>query len=205
MIEAQTQFIEEATKIAGEIPQFTEGYRVLFLIQRTSDGGDTNNSKLRSYVSRNHDEWVQFLAKLLEERSFYPHLSLRIYQSLNDRNIEKAIRYFKGHMLNADFYAEPDRLSFYTQIQRRWLSSLMIPASRNSSWFLFDIDIKDKNVGYDVIAQLPIDVAEKAILRETKNGYHLFTPPFNHTTLQYLVDFPEKVSLKKDALMLLKY
>ena len=44
-------YVGEALDIAEQHEGFTDGCRVLFLIQRHSDGGHTNNSKLRSYIS----------------------------------------------------------------------------------------------------------------------------------------------------------
>lgn len=193
-------FIDTANEIAHKHKDFTDGCRVLFLIQRTSDGGHSNNSKLRSYISKNSEEWVYTLAKLLQEKADYPQMSLRIYQSLNTRNVEKGIMHFKHTMLDADYYNKEQKQWFYLDVRNRIVSALMKPACADSSLFLYDIDTKDEYLVLDFKTLLS---SQTKIIHEyeTKNGYHIITYPFDPN----LFICPLYVDLKKDALMLLDY
>ena len=188
----------EAERIAEKVKGFTHGCRVLMLIQRHSDGGHTNNSKLRSYISRGHEEWVKSLAKLLQEKEQYPHLPLRIYQTLNERDIEKGIREFKHASLEADYYDDEQRQWFYLDVRNRIVSSLMKPSSAKTSYFLFDVDLEE----VPRLLELGLkELTEIVLTYKTKNGWHIITKPFNPN----LVSLPENVELKKDSMMLLAF
>lgn len=194
------RFIREAESIADTHDGFTDGCRVLFLIQRHSDGGHTNNSKLRAYISRNSDEWIEACGKLLKEKDDYPHLPLRIYQSLNARNIEKGIMHFKHAMLDADYYDTALRQNFYLDVRNRIVSALMKPPSAATSFFLFDCDTQDEAV----LAPFRTEVGKLTnIIHEypSKSGVHIITGPFNPN----LITPPKDIELKKDAMMLLKF
>lgn len=193
-------YVAEALDIAEQHEGFTDGCRVLFLIQRHSDGGHTNNSKLRSYISRNHDEWLVACAKLLQEKAHYPKLPLRIYQSLNERNIEKGIMHFKHAMLDADYFADDQRQGFYLDVRNRIVSALMKPPSAAQSYFLYDCDTQDETV----LTALREELGKYTkIVHEypSKSGRHIVTEPFNPN----LAKLPKLVEYKKDAMMLLAF
>lgn len=197
-----TYYTGLAVQIATRFPDFTEGCRVLYLIQRASDGGHTNNSKLRSYITKNNDEWIEGLAKLLQEKEQYAELPLRIYQSLNARNIEKGIRQFKQMQLDADYQDPDQRQWFYLDARNRIVSAIMRPNCADTSLFLIDVDTKDAQVFFSVKEYLSAINPQLFITSyETKNGYHIITNPFNPA----LLVLPENCELKKDALMLLSY
>lgn len=192
--------VAHADAIARAHPGFQDGCRVLFLIQRHSDGGHTNNSKLRAYISRNPEEWMIALAKLLQEKKEYPDLPLRIYQTLNARDIDKGIRHFKHAMLDADYYDNEMRQWFYLDVRNRIISALMKPPSRAESRFLFDVDTQEPSVLDTLRAEL---WKHTVIVHEypSKNGVHIITEPFNPN----LLSLPAQVECKKDAMMLLAY
>lgn len=199
-ISADSMFLAE--EIAKAHEGFTDGCRVLFLIQRHSDGGHTNNSKLRAYISRTPEEWVTALAKLLDEKKQHQHLPLRIYQTLNARDIEKGIRHFKHAMLDADFYDDEQRRWFYLDVRNRIISSFMKPPSKAQSYFLYDVDTQDEETHKRLKEQL--EQHTKIVhVYNTKNGAHVITNPFNHN----LVKLPQdgSIEFKKDAMMLLAY
>jgi hypothetical protein len=192
---------DQAVQIAVRFPDFTEGCRVLFLIQRASDGGHTNNSKLRTYITRNNDEWIEALAKLLQEKEQYLEIPLRIYQTLNARNIEKGIRQYKMMQLEADYYDTDSRQWFYIDARNRIVSALMRPNVSETSMFIIDIDTKDGAVFQNVMLSLKEIGQEAVTYYDTKNGFHIITNPFNPALLK----LPENCELKKDAMMLLAY
>ena len=194
------EFMAAALSIAEKHEGFTDGCRVLFLIQRHSDGGHTNNSKLRSYISRNNDEWLTACAKLLHEKSEYPNLPLRIYQSLNARNIEKGIMHFKHAMLDADYYDMAQRQDFYLDVRNRIISALMKPPSAAESFFLYDCDTQDATT----LSILREELQKYTnIVHEypSKSGVHIITGPFNPN----LAKLPSLIEFKKDAMMLLSF
>src|SRR3990167_2006161 len=190
----------EAEDIAEQHNDFTDGCRVLFLIQRHSDGGHTNNSKLRAYITQNTEEWIVALGKLLHEKEQYPSIPLRIYQSLNERNIEKGIMHFKHMMLDADYYDTESRIGFYLDVRNRIVSALMKPPSAAQSYFLYDCDTQDEVL----LAALREDLQQHTkIVHEypSKSGRHIITEPFNPN----LINLPAMIEYKKDAMMLLKF
>ena len=193
-------YVAEAHDIAEQHNDFTAGCRILFLIQRHSDGGHTNNSKLRAYISRNSEEWIVALSKLLHEKEQYPQLPLRIYQSLNSRDIEKGIMHFKHAMLDADYYDTESRIGFYLDVRNRIVSAIMKPPSAAQSYFLYDCDTQDESV----LATLREELQRHTkIIHEypSKSGRHIITEPFNPN----LAKLPALIEFKKDAMMLLKY
>jgi hypothetical protein len=192
--------IAEAERIFTTHHQFTEGYRVMFLIQRHADGGHNNNSKLRSYITQDSEGWIIALAKLIQERKMYPNIPLRIYQTINKRNVEKGIRQFKFMSLEADYYDDQMRHEFFIDVHNRMISALMKQSSADESLFLYDIDTDDQEVIFYVKRDLQ---QQTTIVNEypSKNGYHVITKPFNPNNIK----LPEMVEWKKDAMMLLKY
>lgn len=195
------EYLLRANQIAEDFRQFTYGCRVLFLIQRHKDGGHTNNSKLRMYVVRDTEEWINALGKLLQEKDQHPEIALRIYQTLNSRNIKKAIHTLKQMQLDADYYDEPSMVSFYIDIKNRWVSALMKKPNKAESNFLIDVDTKEKEeikAVDDALSQINIEVLLKY---PTKNGWHYVTKPFNPNLFVAM----ENVEIKTDAMMLLAY
>ena len=200
LVNIEQRHIDEATRIAERFPNFTGGCRVLFLIQRHSDGGHTNNSKLRSYISRNSEEWIKCLAKLLQEMEFYPEIPLRIYQTINTRNVDKGIREFKKASLDADYLDDNSRQWFYLDVRNRIISAIMQRRCRESGYFLYDCDTKDEGI----MTKIRWALSELTTILEdypSKNGYHIITKPFNHT----LIRLPEEITMSPDAMMLLKW
>jgi hypothetical protein len=195
---------DQAVQIAVRFPDFTEGCRVLFLIQRASDGGHTNNSKLRTYITRNNDEWIEALAKLLQEKEQYLEIPLRIYQTLNARNIEKGIRQYKMMQLEADYYDTESRHWFYLDARNRIVSALMRPNVAETSLFLIDVDTQGDEIVANIcndLQYLPDGGSLYVDSYATKNGTHIITKPFNPSLLK----LPENCEMKKDAMMLLAF
>lgn len=197
----EEKYMKEAEVKAPRVPLFTSGVRVLFLLQRHKDGGHTNNSKLRMYITRDTAEWIDAYAKLLQEKDDYPEIALRIYQTLNARDIKKAVRTFKEKQLDNDYADEETFTNFYVDIKNRWVSSLMAPQNRVTSDFLIDVDTKEdatctlvekaiNDLGLNIIGFYP-----------SKKGYHYIVNPFNLTLFPKI----DMVEVKKDPMMLLAF
>lgn len=101
-ISYKEDILRMAEDIVYDFAYFTTGYRVLFLIHRNKEGGDTNNTKVRKVIVYNSLEYIDALYGILMEKS-KSDLPLRIYASVNERDFEKAIRQFKQEQLDSDY------------------------------------------------------------------------------------------------------
>lgn len=197
-------FEQEKIRIAKNIVEkfsfFSTGVRVLLLLQRHKEGGETNNSKLRKIVTKNEQEYYDAVLSLVSDK-MDSELPLRIYASSNERDFDKAIRKFKFEQLEADYYSEEQRNNFYLDIKNRFIGCLMQPQQRATSFFLFDCDETEEQK--DVLGQLLQLIPNEHIVFQykTKNGWHVITNPFNYTK----ISFPPNIELKKDGLLLLDY
>lgn len=73
----------------------------------------------------------------------------------------------------------------------------MKPQSKKTSYFLLDIDTKDKKE-LNLIMESVGKISRNYIKYETKNGWHVVCPPFNPELLK-------GVDTKKDGMLLLYY
>lgn len=186
----------EAKELVEDFKEFTSGYHCLFLLQRHKEGGETNNSKLKKIIVNGAKEYEEALRGLLKD--FYESdEKLRIYAACNERDMKKAIRQFRHEQLEAEDFGQEQYEKFYLDIRNRFFGCLMQPGSAKESKFLWDIDSNDDA---EFLQQLP---AEIPILKKykTNQGWHFVTGPFNYTKMV----LPKYASLKKDALILLKY
>lgn len=195
--------MRKVNAIYSEFFYFADGYRVLFLIHRNKEGGETNNSKVRKIITRNRQEWYDAVIDLVNEQA-ESKLPLRIYASLNERNFKKAIRQFKFEQLEADYYDEEQKDNFYLDVKNRFIGCLMQPQQAKTSYFLFDCDdVEGRDVHGEMLSALNDGNAQELIITQykTKNGWHIITNPFNYTTIK----MPDGVEMKKDGLILLAY
>lgn len=190
---------KRAQNIFNEFKQFTSGTRVLLLLQRHKEGGQTHNSKLHKIVTRNEKDFLDALIEM-EKRMNESDEVLRIYSSLNLRDFEKAIRQFKTEQLDADYFHEEQKQNFYLDAKNRFIGALMQPQQRASNLFMFDIDDEE---GRDVMGETLQVIPDEHIIKQykTKNGWHIITNPFNYTT----INLPKGCEFKKDGLLLLDY
>lgn len=185
----------EIERIRMDFGAFAGGVRCLFLIHRNKEGGETNNTKVKKYVTKNPKEFFEKVGIMLEMKRD-SGLPYRIYSCVNARNMEKAIRQFKYEQLEADYYDEEQRHNFYFDIQNRWIGCLMQPKQKGESLFMFDVDNVDNSEALKALSGVDIVKAYR-----TKNGWHIVTTPFNHT----LITLPKDTELKTDSLLLLAY
>lgn len=189
---------KKINRIEKDFYLFLDGVRVLFLIRRKKDGGEkADNDFFAKTIVTNKDEFLRELKKLM----LIMEPTMRIYASVNKRDIEKGIREFKRQQLDSDYYDIESKHSFYFRVKDRFISSLMKPSSAAESLFLFDCDnLTDKTIGNSIeeIEKL----TEVVWHYRTKNGFHIITKPFNPALAEQL-SFEH--SIKKDSLMLLAY
>ena len=199
--------IMRANHIYDEFKFFTDGVRVMFLIHRNKEGGETNNTKVRKVITRDKEEFRLELIKLVDEKEraamLREPIPYRIYSSVNARDIEKAIRQFKFEQLEADYYDDESRRSFYYDSKNRFVGALMTPSSRmkDQSYFIFDVDdVPGVDKQGEALSALGACGANIVIQYRTKNGWHIVTEPFNPNTFSC-----PGVEIKKDGLLLLSY
>jgi hypothetical protein len=159
------------------IPEiFTDGFRGIMLLKRTKDGQEGNaQRKSIKRISRNTDEWKTFIRELREFQQT-THQGYRIYSSVNERDITKAIHEFKRRQLETDYGNVYEFHTFYCDIKNRFFSCLMNPNARAQNNFLIDCDTQEE---YEH-AKLQLRDSGLIIMQyPTKNGWHIITRPFN--------------------------
>lgn len=188
-----------------EIKNFMDGYRFILLIHRNKEGGKSNRPQKNGVkrITRNREEFIEAI-KELQKLKAESKVPMRIYSSVNKRDIDKTIREFKRRQLDADYYDDNGKYGFYLDIKNQWISSLMKPNSRAETKFLIDIDdiIKtEKNWDISIIEKHLKEIKVKILLTyPTKNGFHIITEPFNPNL------FNDKFGeIKKDGLLLLDF
>lgn len=190
----------EAENIMEEFTGFTDGMRMLLMLQRTKDGGHNKEEQrvFESYVTFDNEEFKRKLINLLFLKRIYGNV--RIYMSANARNIKKVIR--EMHVALVDSYY--DDTEKRDSVSRKLIKSprhfVMQPTCRETSHFLIDVDDID---GVDVMGDALKAINELGVVEllryKTKNGWHIVVEPFNLT----LWKGPGEV--KKDSLLLLSY
>jgi hypothetical protein len=189
---------KESAKIAEDFADFGEGIRVLFLVHRSKEGVLHKDRHLRSIITQSFFEWRDAIGELLEEKSRHQFSSmLRIYSSVNSRNLSKAVLTFKHEQIDAEH--GPHKRDFYIDIKSRFISCLMRPANRDESFFNFDVD--DGLTLDEALKVLEACEEKPQIVKQyaTKNGWHIITMPFNYTKLS------KPIPMQKDSLLLLKF
>jgi len=188
--------LTKAKAIVLDFDLLTEGIRILQLMQRKSDGGGTNNTKFKSVICRDRKEFTTQLAKMLTTKNKSTE-ALRIYSSVNSRDLKKAVRHFKQCMLDADYGSEEMWEGLYFNIHNRFISSLMKPRNKLTPNFLLDLDQKDNDDVLEKLANLDINILK---MYPTKQGWHFVTVPFNPAIFE-----SNNCSIHTDGLLLLDY
>lgn len=162
--------------MSHQVPdRFKTGYRCILLLHRNKDGCQGNaQRKCYKKISSCPAEWDEIVAEFtaIQEQAIIPY---RIYASVNERDLKKAIHEFKVRQLAYDYGQTEGPQKFYTDLNERFFSCIASPGSRKESQFLFDCD--DKDTYWKVIDEVPQD----AIVYDyaTKSGRHVITMPFN--------------------------
>lgn len=168
-------------KIIYHPDTFADGVRILMLTTRSKEGGRTNNPDRqltnKKYVTRSTEEYYEKLDQLIEEMN----PQQRIYSTVDNRNIDKAVRIFKERQLDADYYDQENRHGFYVDIYNRWISALQAPQARVSNLFLYDIDDEGDNSEVEAVEHFTAMEHHgfNPYMYRTKNGYHIITDPHN--------------------------
>jgi hypothetical protein len=154
---------------------FKTGYRCILLLHRNKDGCK-GNAQRKSYkkISSCPEEWDEIVAEFsaIQEQAIIPY---RIYASVNERDLNKAIHEFKKRQLAYDYGQTESDQKFYTDLNERFFSCMAAPGSRKETQFLFDCDD-------ELIYEMVIEKVDKDLIiwdYPTKSGRHVITKPFN--------------------------
>lgn len=178
---------------------FLTGVRVFFVMERKKDSAagvqSHSHASTLKRITRSEDEAIRVFEGLLSvvRSSATPQ---RLYLSVNERNLDKAIREFKRLQLDMDYQSAEDRQSFYLDIKNRWVSCLMQQSARQEHNFLFDCDsVAQRDLLRTRLARVEV---EEIASFQTKNGVHVITPPHDPSLTKV-----EGVNCHKDGLLLL--
>lgn len=190
-----------AEQICEDFAEFTDGFRVLMLLQRTKDGGANDEEKrlFDSYTTTNSEEFKEKLFNLLLQK-VVAKVPCRIYLSANPRNPLKVIRYIEESLISAHYADDTCRDSIYKKLLKKPRHFLMQQTCKDSSLFLIDVDDEPER---DVLGLALQKVGELGIVERkryrTKNGWHIVVEPFN------LALWDTVGEVKKDPIILLDY
>lgn len=194
-----TRTIEEIKEIFKD---FSDGIRIVMLVHRNKEGGvgrRIQRTRLRKIITTNSEEFFDAIEHL-QDIVAKDERTLRIYSTVNSRNIQKAIHKFKQEQLDNDYSNEQNKEHFYVDIKNSWISCLTKNSCKAQSNFLFDLDGCDDHSLITITKQ--IEKQTKILLTyKTKNGYHLITEPFNYTKLACL----DQVDIHSDGLLLIDF
>lgn len=128
-------------------------------------------------------------------------LTFRLYVTVNARNALKAYFNFRERTdgwVRDRIYGHEEAVRKFERVDSSWRSELQRPESRDETRFLFDLDEvtdAERDTFLDDLAELT-DVDSR---RETPNGVHIVTGPFNYNELETDVAY----ELKTDGMLFL--
>lgn len=180
-------------QLAAIPDEFKEGFRVLVVSSRTKDGGKNaaDRHKIRE-VSRGKEDFDKRCKRIIDEIDSGEDI-LRLYASVNPRDIEKAIRELKFNQLEADYYDDESRQGFYLDLRNRFVSCMAKPQCKAGSKFLIDCDTPEEY--QDAISFCGKNDIKRYWIYPTQNGMHVITQPFNPNDA-------EGLEIKKDGMFL---
>jgi hypothetical protein len=128
---------------------------------------------------------------------------VRLYLTANARDALKAtfeLRRSMDDWLEGRIHGDEGVRGKFKRVDGEFLSTLQSDACRDETNFVFDLDDATESDRDALVADLR-DHTAVALTRETPNGYHVVTDPFDYTTLSTAVEY----ELKTDGLVFLSY
>lgn len=130
-------------------------------------------------------------------------LTFRLYITVNARNTLDGYFNFRRRMNSwAEDRIRGDEAATrkFKRVDGYWKSELQKPEARDESGFLFDMDDVTEEERRHLLSTLQ-EYTEVITWRETPNGYHIVTAPFNYNELETDIEY----ELKKDDLLFIEY
>jgi hypothetical protein len=190
----------EANILSEKFDMFSDGLRMIFLLERKKDGGNTNEEKriFESYVTTNKSEFNEKLFNLLLLQS--TNENARIYLSVNKRNQNKIIREIHNSLVEHYYADDVCKKSIQKKIIKNPRHFVMQPSTKDENYFIIDVDDRENaDVMGEALTEMDRLNVEEVFRYRTKNGWHIITKPFN------LGLWKHESEIKKDGLILLKY
>jgi hypothetical protein len=132
------------------------------------------------------------------------NFSFNMYISSNPRSIRKALnRYIKTLIdITEQLLTDSNAIRRISKLSGEWYSCLESPSSRSSHTKKFLIDLDNKEEFYNLIDLLTNSGITILTIRETTNGYHFITVPFDFGKI---LTYPKEVAAcKPDALLFIE-
>lgn len=196
----------EARSIVDSLGEFADGIRCFLLLHRSKDGGSKNSESRRTFDFDVSNDKVQ-CCHILERMLLLHYVNdepTRIYISVNRRSYPTAIRNLLTTMIGSFYDSEEVKDNLYKNLFRNTRTYLMQKNARVDNFFLIDVDRKegeeDKDISAPALSWLGENNIHVHLVRQTKNGFHIITSPFNPNS------FPKDIGeVKTDALLCIKY
>ena len=192
----------ETDNICDNYKLFTDGFRMLILMERKKDGGH-NKEESRSIITRftfGPDSFKKNVKEiLLLQKILYP--TCRLYLSVNPRNMKKVIRSIETDLLYAHYSDDENRDNTHKKLIRSPRHWVMQQSNSDGSLFIIDVDdVEGRDIQGEALKKIEEIGVEIIHLYKTKNGWHIVTNPFNPNLWDNSLG-----EIKKDALLLLKW
>lgn len=189
--------------IVNNFQGFTDGVRLLLLLERKKDGGHNKEETRVSFskVTLNEKDFEKGLLEALTLQATI-YTNHRLYLSVNSRDRDKVIHNIEEDLLFSHYSGSQEQVDgIRNKLLKKPRHWLMQPKNSTTSYFILDIDDEE---GRDIegealkkIEELGVDILLKY---RTKNGWHIVTKPFNPSLWDSSLG-----EIKKDGLMLISY
>jgi hypothetical protein len=130
------------------------------------------------------EEEVEYNIKHLYSMMQQNDLKYRLYLTVNPRSLRSAFFQFQSKLASMSeelFNGDNGTMTRIERLGSEWKSTLHDPSNRVTKNFQFDVDGSKKECE-DLLELLNFNT-EVLLTRETPNGYHIVTEPFNYTEL----------------------
>jgi len=184
--------MSEAVQFLGDYCQFDIGPYVLMAVARKTHNDELTNSTEPVYREVIHNDQQATRAyhdiRVRCERRPY---EWRVYVTANARDTQKTYFNFRDRMNSwSSRLVEGDHAVHgkIDNVDSGWVSELHRPQSAATSYFTFDLDGVSQHAVDEFTESLP---REHRGVRETPNGYHVITEPFEYPKWESPVEYDD--------------
>jgi len=161
---------------------------ILIAVSRQKFNEDVTNGQEqihRRIVSS--EEEVEYNIKHLYSMMQQNNLKYRLYLTVNSRSLTSAFFQFQSKLASMSeelFNGDDGTITRIERLGSEWKSTLHDPSNRVTKNFQFDLDDVSRGELNLFKDKLTEHEAEILLVRETPNGFHLITEPFNYTKMK---------------------
>lgn len=170
--------------------EYRDTVHLYLALQRPSKQGVGYKRCIRTVI-KHDDDLVVFEAKIRTIGGEW-----RIYHTVNTRSVEKAYKWFMKYMIDY-----PERASCVDSI---WRTALLQKECKVTKYFMLDVDTKDESklkIMWDILFKtLSNNPLIQEPVKETPNGYHIITQPFDSREICKL----DYITLLRDGYVFVK-